>query len=254
MKSVTLVIARYNEDLYWILKLPEHIRVVVYNKGSEILEKQVRAKIDSIIPRKNIGRESETYLEHVRNSNGDFTEWTAFAQGDPFPHSPDFLKILEKTEQWNDIQPLTLKYLAEQDVPPAFLIRSDTREHLGDARVRSELFSLTTLQPLTFVDDGAEWIAKNYREGHSLPKYSNLVEHFFEVAGWDEMTRKAGEACLGRLAYGAMFAVRSSLMANIPADVLERLQVMARGHNAYGFIFERVWLHFFGLPFSKVNP
>ena len=68
-------------------------------------------------------------------------------------------------------------------------------------------------------------------------------------AGWRELAEQAESADFGQFAYGAIFAVRNELLQRIPEDVLHRLQLMTRSHPLYPWIFERLWLHFFGLPF-----
>ena len=150
----TLVIARYAEPLDWLLQTPNEIGIVVYNKGEAITDTAILDRVERIESRRNFGRESETYLHHVskHRANAERPGFTIFCQGNPFTHSPDFLKLLEHQDDWADIQPLTVQWIAEQDIPCAKLISTETEEHLRGCRVRSELFSLHHWNAVRFVD------------------------------------------------------------------------------------------------------
>jgi hypothetical protein len=247
----TLVIARYNEKLDWLLQVPDKIGIIVYNKGEAINDPAILDRIERIENRRNFGRESETYLHHVAKHRTDVARagYTIFCQGNPFTHSPDFLKLLECQDEWADIQPLTVQWIAEHGIPCAKLISTETEEHLRGCRVRSELFSLHHWNAVRFLDDGAVRIGRDYLSGHGLPQGTNIAAHFLTTAGWHELAEQAKAADFGQYAYGAIFAVRNELLQGIPEDPLQRLQLMARSHPLYPWIFERLWLHFFGLPF-----
>lgn len=79
--DLELVIARYNEDLSWIDRLP--CKSTIYNKGSHCGRYCYTLS--------NIGRESHTYLCHIINNYSDLSDLIVFTQGDPFPHCPDFI-------------------------------------------------------------------------------------------------------------------------------------------------------------------
>ena len=49
------------------------------------------------------------------------------------------------------------------------------------------------------------------------------------------------------------FAVKNDLLGNLPADALGVMQIKTRQHSVYAYIFERLWLHVFGLPFLKIQ-
>ncbi len=86
-KSLDVVIARYNEDLSWVFKLPDHALIWPYNKGTDI---------NMGTPLPNLGRESHTYLHHIlafyhKLSNTE-ADYIAFLQGNPFDHCPDVIE------------------------------------------------------------------------------------------------------------------------------------------------------------------
>lgn len=74
-KKNQMVIARYNENLDWLLKFIDI--VIVYNKGSynSSLNKF------NVISLPNIGRESHTYLYHIINNYDNLADRTIFFQG-----------------------------------------------------------------------------------------------------------------------------------------------------------------------------
>jgi len=81
---LTLAVARYEEDLRWILQLPREVKVAVYNKGTRILDKKVLERIDHLVTLSNRGREADSYLHHAEHFAHDGEEdWTAFCGGNP---------------------------------------------------------------------------------------------------------------------------------------------------------------------------
>ena len=143
LSPATLVVARYKEDLTWLLEIDENLRVVVYNKGRKIHDKRILERINVLEQLPNVGRESDTYLAYLESgrTQGD-GEWTIFTQGDPFVHSPHFLDLLRTREYWHPVQPLTACYDDAKAVPPQIIVELERREWIGDLRVRTELFSL----------------------------------------------------------------------------------------------------------------
>ena len=83
MNNYTIVIARYNEMLYWVNKLTTE-NIVIYNKGGKIDKNKLRKC--SIIKRPNIGREGETFLHHIIKNYNNLPKNLVFLQGYPFDH------------------------------------------------------------------------------------------------------------------------------------------------------------------------
>lgn len=245
--SASILIARYSEDLGWVARIPDFFRVVIYNKGAAVTCPIARKRADLIVDLKNVGRESGSYLDYIISDEFPETEWTAFVQGDPFPHSPDLVEALGQIDLWQPVQPLTCRY--SDRVPPPVIVGRERNEYLAGAAIRMESFSLRTMAPIGFHDEGVLAIARRYREGHYLRDSSNLAAHFLDLCGWPELSAQAAAADFGRGAYGAMFAIHSKRASLPPARVLEKMSWLAKGHEIYGYIFERLWLHFFGLPF-----
>ena len=252
LDPLTLVVARYNEDLNWLHKLPPEVRIMLYNKGVKITDPQLLRRIDFIETITNRGKEADTYLHHLENSQQeDFGGWTVFCQGDPFPHSPDFLKLLGYRDSWEEVQPLTSGYMEIWDVPPrSFKVLND-EEWIGRLPVYTEQFSLHTMEPLGWIDEGANDIFTDYRKHFGLEKGWSIAGHFLESCGLEELAEQAWRSSLGQFSYGAQFGVRNDRLSLIPKTCLALMREVSWEHYTAGFVYERMWLHLFGIPFTK---
>jgi hypothetical protein len=92
-----LVVARYNENLNWLRRVPRAFGICVYNKGGEV-EVPPRDNL-TIETLPNIGRESHTYLHHIVENYDHLAAVTVFCQGKPFDHAYDFHHILRDLAQ-----------------------------------------------------------------------------------------------------------------------------------------------------------
>ncbi|QGG93345.1 DUF3431 domain-containing protein (plasmid) [Agrobacterium sp. MA01] len=79
-----VVLARYKEDISWILDIPVDFKVIVYNKGDEITSEEILKRAE-VINRPNIGRESETYIHHMMTSWENTEDYTVYSQAEPVP-------------------------------------------------------------------------------------------------------------------------------------------------------------------------
>jgi len=113
-----IIIARYNEDLSWLKKIPKTIKITIYNKGLDDI-KIAGVKYD-IIKLPNIGRESHTYLYHIINNYDNLAHKTIFCQGDSIFHSPGFLDLLKNVILFEPVQPLSAFYWPEGEPPHYF--------------------------------------------------------------------------------------------------------------------------------------
>ena len=99
--SLELVVARYNENLNWLRRVPKQFRVTIYDKSGAVGP-------DSIaLP--NMGREAHTYLWHIVTCYDSLAEVTVFCQGKPFDHAYDFhqtLRNLAENPTTQDFLPL----------------------------------------------------------------------------------------------------------------------------------------------------
>ena len=63
MTKLEIVVARYNEDLEWLKKIPKEYKITIYNKGLDDIKNIPSSATITKLP--NIGRESHTYLYHM---------------------------------------------------------------------------------------------------------------------------------------------------------------------------------------------
>ncbi|HMP75322.1 MAG TPA: DUF3431 domain-containing protein [Kiritimatiellia bacterium] len=89
--SIELVVARHEEALAWLRRVPASIDVTVYNKGARLSELP-RAGTIHTLP--NIGREAHTYLHHLVTKYDNPAALTICVQGKPFDHAPDLHRFL----------------------------------------------------------------------------------------------------------------------------------------------------------------
>lgn len=80
MRSVEVVVARYNEDLSWIKEYPfNQFEYIVYNKGDNTnFEK---SNVKQIINLPNVGRCDHTYLYHIITNYERLTDIVVFFTG-----------------------------------------------------------------------------------------------------------------------------------------------------------------------------
>jgi hypothetical protein len=115
MTKLEIVVARYNEDLEWLKKIPKEYKITIYNKGLDDI-KNIPSNAN-IFKLPNIGRESHTYLYHMIENYDKLADKTVFCQGDSIFHSPDFLKLLKSTKYFEPIQPMSAYYWPDNEAP-----------------------------------------------------------------------------------------------------------------------------------------
>ena len=88
---IELVVARHEEDLRWLRRVPPSFRISVYNKGiSEALPESLHGREGvSVLSLPNVGREAHSYLTHLIARYDSLAAVTIFCQGRPFDHAPD---------------------------------------------------------------------------------------------------------------------------------------------------------------------
>ena len=151
--SVELVIARHEEDLRWVRRVPASIRITIYNKGTNLalpLEIARREGL-SVNALPNLGREAHTYLTHLSERYEEVAPVTIFCQGHPFDHAPDFHARLRGVSEGSESPDPFLWYgfLEETDDPRGKRLfvpwsKNPERKELETGRLHEELFGGTT--------------------------------------------------------------------------------------------------------------
>jgi hypothetical protein len=87
MINVSIVVARYNENIEW----SNHFsNVIVYNKGKPLVNS------DNEKLMLNVGKEGHTYYKHIYDNYDNLSDYIVFLQGNPFDHSPNIISNLKR--------------------------------------------------------------------------------------------------------------------------------------------------------------
>jgi len=101
-KKYAIVVARYKEDIRWMSYLGRRPEwdVIVYNDGPD-LDPYYTPNF-TIHKGDRVPAEASKYLQFICDYFDTMHkyEWIVFTQADPFEHSPDFVGLLESTENW----------------------------------------------------------------------------------------------------------------------------------------------------------
>jgi hypothetical protein len=128
--DLNIVIARYNESLEWLDKLPYDIRkcVRVYNKGDPIQIPDVE-----VVAMPNVGREAHTYLTHIIDNYNCLTNNLIFIQANPFEHvhRPPIGDLTQWVNEWCR-EEITQNYENEGN-PYTFRVKAYNGENLTQA-------------------------------------------------------------------------------------------------------------------------
>lgn len=95
-QKMTMVVARYNENLDWLKEVPWNY--IVYNKGEDLpawIKNEIKLQ-------DNIGREAYAYLTYIVDNYDTLPDYIIFAQGYPFDHSRDFIKKINDFDGKDD--------------------------------------------------------------------------------------------------------------------------------------------------------
>jgi hypothetical protein len=156
------VVSRYKEDIEWTKKLNN---VIIYNKGEYIegIENQVMLE--------NVGREGHTYYKYIYDNYNNLPEHIIFLQGNPFDHSPNLLRILNKIDASNDFTFLSqILFITDLDVQESYYHQCS-----GIKNTYKRIFSVEPSGNL-FFGAGAQFIvSKRIILKHSKEYYKNII-------------------------------------------------------------------------------
>lgn len=199
-----LVIARHEEDLRWVRRVPPSVKVTVYNKG---ISRPLTAELESrdgisVIPLPNMGREAHSYLTHLVERYGSLAPRTVFCQGHPFDHAPDFHALLSDLEGGvGEREPfLWYGFLEETDDPFGRRLfvpwsKNPERQELRTGMLYEELFGESSPDLFHF-RGGAQFSVireavhlrpvEFYRRALDLSSATPLAAHSYERI-WDRL-------------------------------------------------------------------
>ena len=219
--SYKIVVARYNENIEWLK--PDMNNVIIYNKGQKL-------NMENEILLKNVGRESETYLNYIISNYNNLPDVTVFTQG----------RIDDHKHAWNDFYP------EKESGPLAYLmaIKNWTFEN-GKSLPQPPLYESVNFKKKHVW--GKEW-NKNYNNsGHWYLENAYLNNKPITFEEW--FTKNINETYPNPMyAYWAgIFAINKEIILRKPVEYYKKLitQVVHHSNPAEGHFFERSWYYIF---------
>ena len=234
--QLVLVIARFQENLDWITKIPANLQIVVVNKGNPVaIERDNLTVLDTT----NVGREAESYVRYIIQSYQKLPDRVIFTQGDPFEHSPFFLDLLQDFSAWHDFQPLSLQF---KDYLPPQHIRKEYLEKAVDTRIWVDRTNGYTLNTVFYDDSDFQFFANTYRQVNRLSENTNLVEHFLKSNGFHVSQNSLNEV---NFCFGAIFSVSGEMIKMHSQDAYLTLLGKFHRDKSLPYIAERCWMALF---------
>ena len=242
--EVCLVVARYMEDIQWVLAYNDI--AIVYNKAnSNDGEKEHVFK--NVVKLPNVGREGHTYLSHmIINYDNIISERTIFVQASPFEHNPTILFGIDNHDKHEEVQPLGLQHLVETNVPPRevldkYKVKTDYGLEYLILHCSADLLTeeYSTEFPIIFLFD-------TQRERYSRDR--PLVECFFNRAAFTPVKNQVDGGSNIRFCFCGLFSVTKNKILKYDRDAYCRLnEVLLKDFDDRidGYILEKSWLHIF---------
>jgi len=260
--NIELVIARYNEDISWLNKI-KNKKITIYNKGKDDINKES-------IKLPNIGRESHTYLTHIIRNYNNLADITIFSQGDPFFHSPDFLKLIKNPELFQPIQPLTYYYSPSLNkannedkkiildkkfringMPPTQVLNKTKDMWINNLKIYVEYYN----------KDGIVMYPEYYRDYFIIGfikflkkkfKFNNIVQFMKDRYNLNNISTDI----LIPMSYAGIFSVSKDVIRSRTIDFYQNiLNLLIEDDLEYkvdtGLLLERLWLSIFN--YQKYN-
>ncbi len=245
LNGLRIVVARYQEDLSWLLPYRRWARIYDKSNNNQSVE-HLRRHFPDVRTLPNVGREGHTYLIELLQAPTEPMEslprrWI-FLQGDPHPHNPTIRLALEFPHLLDEVQSLSIWY-ADQSPVSASIIHYFGRH--SPTGFRSFEFPMThqfdsplfveNPRFLTFLRSGIDaHYGVNARHDHLAQ-----VNRQWRVPLPADTPYLPASFC-------GMFTLTRRALLNIPRDLLQRLytgllKFDAQGGSA-GYVLEKLWL------------
>lgn len=261
-KTVAVVVSRCWEDIRWTNELNNSTKLIIYNRGED-LDYEVPG---AILKLSNFpfGRETHTMLYHILANYDDLPDWTVFAQGDPFPHSPNFINLVNsgfEKSHLPGLKCLTCEY--RSDIP------GGDKQGCKASNNEPVMYKISSLSAQVLgapFDSGVANFMKQHSEQTRMIK-DEMIARILKMIG---MYRGNGHL---DFCYSAIFAVHRDNILQHPKNVYEKLMQQyfdppvespsiplgdspnrwncsepspwCRGKPYLGYIYERLWVTIF---------
>jgi hypothetical protein len=227
--SKELVIARYDEDLSWISRVPPEYDLTIVNKGAPLTVKLPPRSTIMTMFNSPHGRESESYARFICERYDSLADYTFFAQGDPFPHSHGFLELLREPPI-DGYRGLSRRF--NPVIPPPYLLPDGYEP-------RDQPFNMFTLNTIEWNDRGIIHAYDAYRDHCQLLPGTHVIDHWFKKIGLDEWL-SSGQI-IGKFTFGAIFSVSREHIKRHPRTVYEKIALELLTNWSVGYVAERSW-------------
>lgn len=226
---VHLVVARFQEDVSWLDRLPDGVSYIVLQKHA--LQPEIPSERQELLP--NFGRETHSYLSYflscVNGQRSALPPTLVCCQADPFDHNPNFL---------SDVAALVLHAAVKQSGADA-VEEASCGDELSTAQTSTS--RLPPFVPLGVWKGSERWI---WSDASGAPHQAKLVPI---AQTWRRLFGENRPMPLWlSFTPGACFAVDTSLVLSHCARLFEAaLDCGLREHidPIEGHAFERLWLY-----------
>jgi hypothetical protein len=171
-----LIVARYRENIEWVNKI--NFEYIIYNKGKDDIEQKY-------IKLRNVGHETDTYLNYIISNYNNLPEISVFCQGNPFDHCHDFIEIVNNINDVDNVVwlgtnwgPITKDYMGGPGERPLPML--EMCKYLFDEEY-------DTNKTFTFSAGAQYMVPKKYILNKSLSWWKEAHTIFdanIETAGW----------------------------------------------------------------------
>ncbi len=232
MSSTALVVARYQERLEWLRRVPATMSVYVYDKDDrpEPREPVALPRTPKVAERlTNLGREAHTYLHHILRRWDSLEDVTVFAQGHPFDHASDFHAVLKGLAAAPEALPESgfrwLGFIIDSDDPRGRRLFVPWSKNEDGRELRTDLF-----YDALFGAPAPEWL-HFYPGGQFVATRAAIHARpraFYERAFMLAATFPDGAHCFERL-WDRVFRAEGAAEAQLDGALCRYLKPVRRG-------------------------
>uniref|UniRef100_A0A6C0F4Y2 Uncharacterized protein n=1 Tax=viral metagenome TaxID=1070528 RepID=A0A6C0F4Y2_9ZZZZ len=238
LKEVCLVVARYKENIDWVLAYNDI--AIIYNKGPLITGYNAGFPFQNVINLENIGREGHTYLHHIIENYENLNSRTIFVQGSPFIHNKTILFGIDNYEKNLDVQPLGATYLP--NCPSKWY--ANNYKKTTDYGLNYCIFLMNqNMEYFNYFDNGVKEL--NYKYKKLFPNSKSLVENFLQRSSYEVIKN----VNVIRLVLCGLFSVTDNKIKKHDVKIYQELIKELTSFNPQGgengYILEKLWLYIF---------
>ena len=249
-EKTRLILCQYKEDINWLKNID--IPYTIYNKS-----KKLSADFENnTISISNIGKEEYAYFSFILDHYDCLPDRVIFSQADPFDHSPDFLELIQNTELFSDVQPLSFfnnKYVPGLQFTllskPIFINNNRIHFDFFDEKLRRYYYPA---KKFFFAPGGSAYSQPVVNMHRTFFKFlktrSKLRTEMHNLI--NIKTRKILGLDITPMCYAAIFSVTKDRILMYPKSYYENILKLNKimqeeDTRSFGWIMEYMWLELF---------